>query len=105
MKIKYMPFPPAHFELMGRYYAHGQVGYTVRTHKEFGKYKVGDIIIPTIYDNNKAVGPKFIVDELHVLKTIKDYPFYNELTDLEKKELEGLTRLEYLRLKPFHPNK
>ena len=73
-------FPEYEYESIQNYLNKLGYCYTTRVYKEIGKYKVGEIYIAPWGDILK-------IDEVKTYLKVSDRPFYDEMSDDEKREI------------------
>lgn len=73
-------FPEHEYELIQNYLNKLGYCYTTRAYKEIGKYKVGELYIAPWGDILK-------IDEVKTYWKVSERPFYDEMSDDERKEI------------------
>ena len=73
-------FPEHEYELIQNYLNKLGYCYTTRVYKEIGKYKVGELYIAPWGDILK-------IDEVKTYWKVSELPFYDEMSDDERKEI------------------
>jgi hypothetical protein len=73
--------------------------WTIRVDKEYGKYKVGDILETEWDDKIEIISVKKIDSGIKELE--KEYQFFNELTKEMIKELKPYTSMELISLQKY----
>ena len=73
-------FPEHEYELIQNYLNKLGYCYTTRVYKEIGKYKVGELYIAPWGDILK-------IDEVKTYWKVSERPFYDEMSDDERKEI------------------
>ena len=73
-------FPEHEYESIQNYLSKQGFCYTTRVYKEIGKYKVGERYIAPWGDVLK-------IDEVRTYWKVSDRPFYDEMSDAEKREI------------------
>ena len=78
--LEEISFPEHEYELIQNYLYNFGYCYTTRVYKEVGKYKAGELYIAPWGDVLK-------IEEVKTYRKVSDRPFYDEMSDDEKREI------------------
>lgn len=78
--LEVMSFPEHEYESIQRYLDRLGHCYTTRVYQEIGKYQVGELYAA-------PWGDVLRIDEVKTYWKVSDRPFYDEMSDDEKKEI------------------